>query len=87
MYSSHAVKNVLKNHLALDKSFKRNGDNYTVLNSENIEITVHLNFNTIQIYKGKNSHPTWIYMLRAENQKELELQVQDYLKFIKEYTS
>ncbi|ENV65108.1 hypothetical protein F949_00007 [Acinetobacter junii NIPH 182] len=86
MFSPKAVQNVVRNHLDLDSSFQKNGDTYTRYNEQNVKFNVHFCFTSIQIFKGSNANPTWIYILRAENQKELELQVKDYLKFIEDNT-
>ncbi|HFF8253902.1 hypothetical protein [Acinetobacter baumannii] len=86
MFSPKAVQNVVRNHLDLDSSFQKNADTYTRYNDQNVKFNVHFCFTSIQIFKGSNANPIWIYILRAENQKELELQVKDYLKFIEDNT-
>ncbi|ENW02931.1 hypothetical protein [Acinetobacter beijerinckii] len=86
MFSSKAVKTVIKNHMDLDKSFQKNCETYTRYNSENVEIKVHFSYTTIEIYKGENAKPKWIYILGADSQKEFELSVKSCLKFIEDNT-
>ena len=65
-------------------------DSYFLVYNYNVNFKVlvynfNVQFKTL-LSKHTNANPKWIYVLGADSQKELELQVKDYLKFIEDNT-